>query len=66
MLPIRNKSIFKSRWIALVWAGGIIWTAVDFAGGRPQGDANGNAPAVSNDDIAATQTVMNALDSAGK
>jgi hypothetical protein len=66
MLPIRHKSIFKSRWMALLWAGGILWTAVDFVGGRPQADANGNAPAISNDDMAATQTVMNEFDSAGK
>jgi len=66
MLPIRNKSIFKSRWIALVWAGGIIWTAVDFAGGRPHSDGNGDTPAISNDDIAATQAAMNAFDAVGK
>ncbi len=66
MLPIRHKSIFKSRWIALVWAGGIIWTAVDFAGGRPQASGTGNMSAVSNDDIVATQVVMNEIDSAGR
>ncbi len=62
MLPIRHKSIFKSRWIALVWAAGILWTAVDFAGGRPQAADGGDAPAVSNEDIAAAHTVVNALD----
>ncbi len=66
MLPIRHKSIFKSRWIAMLWAGGIIWTAADFASGRPKADANGNAPAVSNDDMAGTQAAMNAFDAAGK
>ena len=29
MLPIRHRSIFKNRWIALLWAGGIIWTALE-------------------------------------
>ena len=29
---MRTSSIFKSRWMALVWAAGIIWFAYDFAG----------------------------------
>ena len=66
MLPIRHKSIFNSRWMALLWAGGIIWTAVDFAGGRPQADGNGNTPAISNDDVAGASDAMNALEAAGK
>lgn len=40
MFPFRTSSIFRSRWIALLWAGGIIWTAIDYAG-RP--DAGNNA-----------------------
>jgi hypothetical protein len=59
MLPIRARSIFKSRWIALLWAGGIIWTAVEFAGSHPQNDTAANA--ASNEDVAATQAAMNAL-----
>lgn len=31
MLPIKHSSIFKSRWIALLWAAGIIWFALDVA-----------------------------------
>jgi hypothetical protein len=31
MIPMRHSSIFKSRWMALVWAAGIIWFAYDFA-----------------------------------
>lgn len=38
MLPIRTKWIFQSRWIALLWAGGIIWAAVDFTGGSSPAD----------------------------
>lgn len=50
MLPIRNKTIFKSRWWALAWAGGILWSAVDFAGGQtPARPAAGNAAAAPND-----------------
>ena len=57
MLPIRHKSIFKSRWIALLWAGGIIWTAVEFAGSQPSGNNHAD-----NEDAAAAQSVANALD----
>ena len=32
MIPMRTSSIFKSRWMALIWAAGIIWLAVDVAG----------------------------------
>ena len=28
---MRTSTIFKSRWMALVWAAGIIWFAYDFA-----------------------------------
>jgi hypothetical protein len=31
MIPMRSSSIFKSRWMALVWAAGVIWFAYDFA-----------------------------------
>lgn len=30
MIPMRTSSIFKSRWMALLWAAGIIWFAYDF------------------------------------
>lgn len=32
MFPMRFSTIFKSRWMALLWAAGIIWFAYDFAG----------------------------------
>jgi hypothetical protein len=36
MFPIRHSSIFRSRWMALLWAGGILWLAYDIAGtGEP-------------------------------
>ena len=41
MFPFRTSSIFRSRWIALLWAAGIIWTAVDYAG-KSGGDAGSN------------------------
>ena len=42
MIPMRTSSVFKSRWMALLWAAGIIWFAYDFAGSEPQ-DANTSA-----------------------
>ena len=43
MIPMRTSSIFKSRWMALLWAAGIIWLAVDVAG--PDDSAGNNAAA---------------------
>ena len=37
MFP-RTSSVFKSRWMALLWAAGIIWFAYDFAGSQPDPD----------------------------
>jgi hypothetical protein len=31
MIPMKHSSIFKSRWMALLWAAGIIWFALDIA-----------------------------------
>jgi hypothetical protein len=42
MIPMRLSSVFKSRWMALLWAAGIIWFAYDVAGSEPQ-DANATA-----------------------
>jgi hypothetical protein len=39
MIPMRTSTIFKSRWMALVWAAGILWFAYDFA--APSVDGNG-------------------------
>ena len=38
MIPMRSSTIFKNRWMALLWAAGIIWFAYDFAGAQPQSD----------------------------
>lgn len=37
-----SSRIFRSRWAALFWAGGIVWTAYDVA------EANAPDPAVNN------------------
>ena len=43
MIPMRASSIFKSRWMALLWAAGMIWFAYDFAGpSGEQTNADGN------------------------
>ncbi len=59
MLPIRHKTIFKNRWWALLWAGGIVWSAVEFAGGQPHSMAEANA--ADNDQAADVQAVANAF-----
>ena len=41
MIPMKTSSVFKNRWMALLWAAGIIWFAYDVAGSAPQGDENG-------------------------
>jgi hypothetical protein len=41
MIPMRTSSVFKSRWMALLWAAGIIWFAYDFVG--PSGEPANNA-----------------------
>lgn len=43
MFGPRLTSIFKSRWMALLWAAGIVWTAVDFVGVSGSGDKADNA-----------------------
>lgn len=37
MVPYRK--LFLSRWAALLWAGGILWTAVDTVGFGPPANA---------------------------
>jgi hypothetical protein len=43
MIPMRTSSIFKSRWMALIWAAGIIWLAYDVADSAPK-----SSPATNN------------------
>jgi hypothetical protein len=67
MFPFRQRSIFRSRYIALFWAAGIIWFAYDVAGMAGAGDGSGNnqvatdvtgAP-VTQQDIDALQSAIN-------
>ena len=50
MFPMRTSSVFKSRWMALLWCAGIIWFAYDFAGSQPQ-DTNSSANAEQATDV---------------
>ena len=43
MLPVSGKKIFSSRWWALVFAAGIVWTAVDIADQAPKSADESNA-----------------------
>lgn len=43
MLPIQYKHIFRSRWVALLWAAGILWFAYDFASSASADDENSAA-----------------------
>ena len=44
MLP--SPRLFRSRWAALLWAGGIVWLADDIAGSAPQDGGTGNTVAI--------------------
>ncbi|MBA3669617.1 MAG: hypothetical protein H0W71_06070 [Sphingomonas sp.] len=63
MIPMKHSSIFKSRWMALIWAAGIIWFALDIAApsataGEPT-DVTG-AP-VTSDDAAKIADIINGI-----
>jgi hypothetical protein len=49
MIPIKHSSIFKSRWMAALWAAGILWFAYDFV--APSSD---DANAVASDQVQIT------------
>ena len=42
MIPMKTSTVFKNRWMALIWAAGIIWFAYDFAEAQPQ-SSNSNS-----------------------
>lgn len=48
IVPMRYSSLFRSRWLALIWSAGILWTAVSFVGSQEPGDG-ADANAVAND-----------------
>lgn len=50
MFGVRYSSLFKSRWMALLWAAGIIWSAYSFT--APDTDGGSDAQAIGNNDAA--------------
>ncbi len=52
--------LFRSRWAALLWAAGIVWTAIDVAGSTPPPPPPVNAAAASGGD--ATGAAVDAAD----
>ena len=60
--------LFRSRWSALMWAGGILWTAVDVAGSSPAPAPASAKPSAASEDAtgaAATASDLAALANAG-
>lgn len=54
MIPMKTSTVFKNRWMALIWAAGIIWFAYDFAGSQPQAtNTSANSEQASDDSGAA-------------
>jgi hypothetical protein len=45
-----TSKIFRSRWAALLWAGGVLWTAYDVASAAPSNSAPGNQAAAAETD----------------
>ncbi len=70
MIPMKSKTIFTSRWWALLWAAGILWGVHDLIG-LSKGDSDaaamasadaGNAANISDDaQIAALSNTVNTL-----
>jgi len=54
-----SSRIFRSRWAALLWAGGILWTAYDVAGAAPADKAATENQAASTDTDATGVAVEN-------
>lgn len=57
MVPMRMSTVFKNRWMALIWAAGIVWFALDYAGTGSSSDSGAKAapaPASTTDGSAGT------------
>ena len=53
MFLVKTSSVFKSRWMALIWAAGAIWFTYDFVGSEPQAN-NNSANAEEQTDVTGT------------
>ena len=68
-MPMPFAKLFRNRWAALIWAGGILWTAVDVAGYSPSRDPDAHATAaaptdatgeaIQNSDLVALAAALN-------
>ena len=50
MVPMRHSTIFKSRWMALLWSAGVLWFAIDVADSNDDGGSANAANASSPND----------------
>lgn len=59
---MRSSTIFKNRWMALLWAAGIVWFALDVAGSAPEAGigAQGAEDQGHNEDV--TEQAVNQAD----
>ena len=56
------RKLFLSRWSALLWAAGIVWTAVDTVGFGPPAASARQAASTNEADTDATGVTVNADD----
>jgi hypothetical protein len=62
MFPFRYSSIFRSRWMALFWAAGIVWMAIDVAGPpAPADNQTSDSPNVDSAELKQAQKLMDDL-----
>jgi len=61
---MRYSSLFRSRWLALLWSVGIIWSAMSFVGSQTPDDG-GTANAMDNSaaDLERVQALVGRLKS---
>jgi hypothetical protein len=59
MFPFRYRSIFRSRWMALLWAAGICWTALSLVPDKAgEVDPSASKSGVSADDVEALGALL--------
>ena len=62
MVPIKHSAIFRRRWMAHIWAAGIIWIAYDIAESAPKSPAtNSAADQATADDAKKVAEIINGL-----
>ena len=62
MRSVPFRKLFLSRWWALLWAGGILWTAEDMVGFGPPATATNQAAMTNEADTDATGVTVNSDD----